>query len=419
MFQPTYFVRDLDLIKQIAVKDFDHFQDHVALIDEQMDALFGNSLFMMKGQKWRDMRATLSPAFTGSKMRQMFELVCECTEATAKYFQQRADRGEIINCEMKNVFARCATDIIASCAYGIKVDSLEDEDNDFFYAGKSFMNSLLGVKGMLKFMFMKLLPNLARILDVKITDKRVTTFFRSMVFETMAAREKDNIQRPDMIDILMHVRNGAIQTHNDNEKVTIIDEGFATVEESEIGKATVKRQWTDTEIVAQCFLFFIGGFDSSSNLLTFVAYELARHPDIQNKLFEEIQQTNEMLNGQHRSIDYDTLQKMKYMDMVISEVLRMWPPAPLIDRECVKDYHFDDGELKFHIKKGEAINIPAYSIQNDPDNFSDPKTFDPERFSDVNKSNIKPGTFMPFGVGPRNCIGISLLESISYCTFAK
>lgn len=137
-----------------------------------------------------------------------------------------------------------------------------------------------------------------------------------------------------------------------------------------------------------------------------MSYELARHPDIQNKLFEEIQQTNEMLNGQRRSIDYDTLQKMKYMDMVISKVLRMWPPASLIDRECVKDYHFDDGELKFHIKKGEAINIPAYSIQNDPYNFSDPRTFDPERFSDVNKSNIKPGTFMPFGVGPRNCIGI-------------
>lgn len=228
------------------MKDFDHFQDHVALIDEQMDALFGNSLFMMKGQKWRDMRATLSPAFTGSKMRQMFELVCESTEATAKHFQQRADRGEIINCEMKDV---CATDIIASCAYGIKVNSLEDEDNDFFYAGKSFMNSLLGVRGMLKFMFMKLLPNLARILDVKITDKRVATFFRSMVFETMAAREKDNIQRTDMIDILMHVRNGDIQTHNDKKKVTIIDEGFATVEESQIGKATVKRQWTDICVV--------------------------------------------------------------------------------------------------------------------------------------------------------------------------
>lgn len=69
------FVRDPELIKQLTIKDFDHFPDHFSIFDEEMDPLMANSLVMMKGQKWRDMRATLSPAFTGSKMRQMFVLV--------------------------------------------------------------------------------------------------------------------------------------------------------------------------------------------------------------------------------------------------------------------------------------------------------------------------------------------------------
>lgn len=61
MRAPTYFIRDTEIIKQIAVKDFDYFEDHMAFIDDKSDSLFGNSLFMLKGKKWRDMRATLSP----------------------------------------------------------------------------------------------------------------------------------------------------------------------------------------------------------------------------------------------------------------------------------------------------------------------------------------------------------------------
>lgn len=72
---------------------------------------------------------------------------------------------------------------------------------------------------------------------------------------------------------------------------------------------------------SQCFLFFFAGFDTTSNMLTFLTYELCVNPDIQQKLYEEIIDTNENLDG--KRIDYDTLQKMKYMDQVVSEGLRM------------------------------------------------------------------------------------------------
>lgn len=114
-------IRDPELIKQITVKDFEYFLDH-RKIPLDIGALFSKTLFMLTGQKWRDMRATLSPAFTGSKMRQMFELLIECSEQTAKIMLERAkSRPQLQSTDMKDLGTRFATDVIATSAFGIKV----------------------------------------------------------------------------------------------------------------------------------------------------------------------------------------------------------------------------------------------------------------------------------------------------------
>lgn len=86
----------------------------------------------------------------------------------------------------------------------------------------------------------------------------------------------------------------------------------------------------------------------------------------------------------------------------------MWPPAPALDRKCVKDYKIEsvnDGESDLNVEVGVTVSIPLLGIHRDPIYFENPNKFDPERFSDDNKEFIKPYTYMPFGVGPRNCIG--------------
>lgn len=135
----------------------------------------------------------------------------------------------------------------------------------------------------------------------------------------------------------------------------------------------------------------------------FAAHALVANPDVQQKLYEEIDEMNKQLDG--KRITYDVIQKMKYLDQVISETLRMWPVALQVDRKCVKDYTYDDGKLNFKIEKGSCVNFSLYGIQHDEKYFPDPESFDPERFSDENKANIVPGSYVPFGVGPRNCIG--------------
>lgn len=365
----------------------------------QVDVLFGNSLFQLKGAKWRDMRATLSPAFTGLKMRQMFDLVSECGEQMAETLTLRAEATGKVDYEMKELFSKFANDVISSAAFGYKINSFEDPNNEFFLSGKKFLE-FSSPRTAIRMMLILLLPKVAHFFKVGLFDSTVMDFFRSMVLKNMESRERQGIFRPDMINILMNVKKGdTLSSANDEQTAT---DGFATVEESSIGNKVVKRVWSDDELVAQCFLFFLAGFDSVSTLLSFVAYELCVNPDMQQRLYEEVHETHRSLGG--KKLSYEAVQKLKYMDMFISETLRYWPAAPGTDRVCVKDYYYDDGQYKFKVDKDTALSIPIVSLHHDEKYWDDPKKFNPERFSDENKDNVIPGTYCPFGLGPRNCI---------------
>lgn len=398
---PQYIIRDTETYKQITIKDFEHFEDHYAFVDERSDKLWGNSLFFMRTEKWRNMRATLSPAFTGSKMRLMFDLVVECVDDVVKHFLKMANNGETNNIEMKDFFTRYTNDVIATCAFGLKINSFAEPENDFYLNGKKLAD-FTSFKTMMKLLVIDKLPAVARALDISFVDGPVAKVFKDTILDTIDMRKKNSIHRPDMINMLMQVREGTLE-HQANEKEKE-KEGFATVEESDVGKKFVNRSWNDDEIVAQCFLFFAAGFESSATLLTFASYELATNPDIQQKLYEEISEVNQQLEG--KRITYDALQKLKYLDQVICEVLRKWPPSVMTDRVCSKDYTYDNGDkLKFKIDKGTSLLLPIYSLHHDPNFFPEPNKFNPERFSEVNKGSIVPGTYIPFGNGPRNCIG--------------
>jgi len=103
--QPVYLIRDPEIIKQITVKDFDHFINHKTKIDENVEPMLGRVLFLMRDQRWKDMRSTLSPAFTGSKMRNMFSLVSNCSNDTINYLLKEAN-GNPLELEMKDFFTR-------------------------------------------------------------------------------------------------------------------------------------------------------------------------------------------------------------------------------------------------------------------------------------------------------------------------
>ncbi|XP_058837420.1 probable cytochrome P450 9f2 isoform X2 [Topomyia yanbarensis] len=410
---PVWIVRDPELIKRIGVKDFDHFVDRMPVFthpDEEVDRerLIENILLALRGQKWRDMRATLSPAFTGSKMRHMFGLVVKCAESTATFYAAEAKAGRKLELEMKEVFSRLCNDMIASVAFGIQVDSFREPLNDFYVMGKELLN-FKKVTTIPKVLMFRGTPWLARRLKLDLFNSTLLAYFKRMITDNMEQRVKNGIVRNDMIHMLMQVRKGALK--HSLEEADTKDAGFATVEESNVGKSTQNREWSDNELIAQCFLFFLGGFETMSTFLQFLSYELLANPDIQQRLYEEILVTEAALNG--KPLSYDVLQKMQYMDMVVSEALRLWPPAAFIDRFCVKSYTFESDEGKeIKIDRGQIVWFPVVALHHDPQYFPEPHKFNPERFSEANRSSINTATYLPFGIGPRNCIGsrLALME---------
>ncbi|XP_050345938.1 cytochrome P450 9e2-like isoform X2 [Nymphalis io] len=403
--KPTLIIRDLELVKKITVKDFEYFLDHRGFVDEKVEPLFARNIFVLKGEEWKDMRSMLSPAFTSSKIKLMVPFMEEVGKQMIQAINKKINESNTgaIDVDCKDLTTRFSNDVIASCAFGLKVDSFTDEKNKFYEMGKTATTFKL--RHMLLFCFLAAFPSLSKKLKVTLFSKSTTDYFKELVLGTMRDREARNTIRPDIIHLLMEAKKGQLVHDDKEENANQKDTGFATVEESFVGKKTNNRVWSDIDLVAQAVLFFIAGFDTISTVMSFALHELAVHPEIQERLVQEIKNHN-LKNG--GKLDFTSIQRLTYLDMVTSEVLRLWPPGYALDRICVKDYNMgkpnSDATEDFIVRKGELIAIPLWCFHHDPKLFPDPMKFYPERFSEENKHNINPAAYMPFGLGPRNCI---------------
>ncbi|CAD7089392.1 unnamed protein product [Hermetia illucens] len=212
---PGYFLRDPTVIKKIAIKDFDYFVDHRALLNPDHDTLFGNMLVVLRGQKWRDMRSALSPAFTGNKMRLMFELVSQCGMQFAQFCEDECTKNGPRVYDMKEIFSKFTNDVIASCAFGIHCDSLRDSGNSFFQMGKKFLD-FYSLRAMFKFLTILYTPKIARYFDITFFNNESKRLFVDIITKNMETRERENIIRPDMIHLLMQLKKGQLKETSAN-----------------------------------------------------------------------------------------------------------------------------------------------------------------------------------------------------------
>ncbi|XP_011869168.1 PREDICTED: cytochrome P450 9e2-like [Vollenhovia emeryi] len=381
---PTILIRDPELIKDVIVKDFDHFPDHLTFIDESVEPLFGKNVFALRGDRWREMRNTLSPSFTASKMKFMFDLISKCSHDFVNYLVDHPELCHTI--ETKEAFRRYTNDVIATVAFGISVNSMKDKDNEFYTKGIQATTLTFGLLTTIKLTFLRACPGLSKLLGLTFFPAATTNFFRKVVGETIRVRKERDIVRPDMIHLLMQAQ--------------------------EKDSAGVPKMTLD-DIVSQAFIFFFAGFDTSSTLMCFVVHELAVNREIQDRLRQEVLQHLAEGNGE---ISYEALSKMSYMEMVVSETLRKYPPQVATDRLCFKKYELppsQPGCKSVIVEPDETLMIPVYGLHHDPQYFPNPDKFDPERFSEENKDKIVPYTYLPFGHGPRKCIGnrFALMET--------
>ena len=249
------------------------------------------------------------------------------------------------------------------------------------------------------------LPKLAVFLKFPILDEESTSFFVDVIRQTLAHRRKTKERRNDFIDLTLD----ALKDDIDKE---VEDDQFEKDAQVSGGQ---KKKYTEEEmelyLVSNLFILFIAGFDTTSTTLAVCSYFLAKHQDIQERLYNEIIDKFDDISTD--DLDYNFVSNLPYLDMVVNETLRHWP-LTFIERQCTKPYKVPGTD--FTIPEGMLVQIPNGSIMKDPEIFENPEEFNPENFAPDVKSKRNPYTFLAFGQGPRNCIGMRFaLLSLKLC----
>jgi cytochrome P450 len=150
------------------------------------------------------------------------------------------------------------------------------------------------------------------------------------------------------------------------------------------------------QILDEILIIFIAGFETTTNALTFCLYLLSQHPEPLSTLRTELDELDLSLHPTIKEV-----MEMKYTTQVISESMRLYPPAWFMDRVAIEDDMIGEEQ----VKAGEIIALYTYGLHRSSEFWIDPDAFNPDRFSETNKSMLTPNAFIPFGKGPRLCIG--------------
>ncbi|KAM8777907.1 cytochrome P450 3A12-like [Rhynchonycteris naso] len=367
--QPVLAITDPDMIKAILVKEcYTVFTNRRSV---GPTGFMKSAISVAEDETWKRVRTLLSPTFTSGKLKEMFPIIGQYGDVLVRNMRKETEQGKPVN--LKDIFGAYSMDVITSTSFGVNIDSLNNPQDPFVENIKKLLKFNFFDPLILSIIIFPFLTPVYEALNISLFPKSVTDFFKNSVKRMKESRLHDKEKhRVDFLQLMMNSQNS---------------------KETDSHKAL-----SDLELVAQSVIFIFAGYETTSTSLSFLMYLLATHPDVQQKLQEEIDAT--FPNKVHPT--YDALVQMEYLDMVLNESLRLYPIAGRLERVCKKDVEING----VFIPKGTVVMVPVYSLHHDPEHWSEPEDFHPERFSKENKDNINPYKYLPFGNGPRNCIGM-------------
>ncbi|XP_072764790.1 probable cytochrome P450 6a14 isoform X1 [Anoplolepis gracilipes] len=377
-FKPSLVITDPDLIRVVLTKEFKNFHNRGIFSNEKVDPLSAN-LFALSGKKWRNLRVKMTPTFTSGKIKQMFAILKICGKELVNSLNSVAQAGDRI--EIKDWFGRYTTDIIMSIAFGVQSNCIKEGDNEFRYWGKKIFELHPFWRALSAFA-----PQVLNFFSIPIIDRGVTKFLTKTFRNNVEYRQTHNIVRHDFMNLLIQLM----------EKGYVEPEDINDIDKS---PSTNINRLTFLQAAAQAFVFFAAGFETSSTTATFCLYELAQQQDLQDKLRNEI---DEILK-KHGELTYNAVNEMTYLHKVINETMRKYPPIPFLNRICTEEINLPTTNI--HVPKGMTISIPILGLHRDPSIYPDPDKFDPERFNEDKLASRHHYAYLPFGEGPRVCIG--------------
>lgn len=361
---PSIVVTDPEILKQIMVKEFWKFTNRPPFVrfNPPLDA----AIFIARDETWRRVRHTLTPTFTASKLKQIVPIIETASEKLTTKLQNFSETGESV--DVVGQFSLFALDVIMRAAFGMENNIQMNADPELVEKARNVFQTPIWIRFFSMFPFW---GYFSRYVD----PLQNVDYFWAIAKDILQKRQKQGFTgTKDLVQLMLK----AHEEHVDGV-----------------------RKLSDDEIMAQSIVFLVAGFETTGNTLTSIAYFLAKYPEVQDRLIREI---DELINTHGNEPLYELVNRAGYMDQVISEVQRLCGPALLIIRECTEDAIYKG----IRIPKGCGINIPVYVLHRDPDLWDNPLDFNPENFSPEAKEKRDPFAFLPFGAGPRQCIGMRL-----------
>uniref|UniRef100_A0AAQ4R8S3 unspecific monooxygenase n=1 Tax=Gasterosteus aculeatus aculeatus TaxID=481459 RepID=A0AAQ4R8S3_GASAC len=343
---PILVTMDTAMIKSILVKEC--YSNFTNRRDFGLNGALRDAITVVEDEEWKRIRSILSPSFTSGRLKEMYSIMLQHSGNLIKSLHKKAEAGEVV--DVKDIFGPYSMDVVASTAFSVDIDSINNPSDPF----------VANIRKLVKFTFLTPLFLLLGMSNVGF-------------LKTIKSDRSKNEHKVIFIQCFMWT----LRAFPERICVTGL---------------------SDSEILSQAMIFIFAGYETSSGTLGFLAYNLATNPDIQKTLQEEIDET---FPNKARPT-YDALMQMEYLDMVLNESMRLYPSGNRLDRVSKSSVEIEG----VTIPKGTVVMIPVYTLHREPTLWPEPDDFKPERFSKENKDSIDPYSYLPFGAGPRNCIGM-------------
>eukprot|EP01018_Ginkgo_biloba_P017138 Gb_35763 [translate_table: standard] len=358
-----------ELIKELLSNKFGHYEK--TPLTKEGRQLIGDGLASSEGEKWVGQRRLINPAFHAESLKSMFPIVVASAASMLDNWRSSVISGQE-EIEVSNEFRCLTADIIARTAFG---SSYVQGKNVFDMQAEQ---STVIIKKFSKFNFISaicFLPTRNNLRAEKL-DREIQRSLRQLIFnrENNVKMGKEDNYGTDLLGLMMAANKKEM---NGDKKHLIM---------------------SIQDIVDNCKTFFFAGHETSSLLLTLTMILLGMHTDWQERARKEVLDfcKKEYPNA-------EVLARLKIVNMIIHETLRLYPPVTMLTRQTYKQMKLGD----LIIPVGTEVLLPIATVHHDEELWGkDANDFNPERFSEgVSKAARHPMAFMPFGLGPRICVG--------------
>lgn len=363
---PVVVISDPAFVKTVLNTNSSHFDKDR---DPVITAVIGHGLLLANGEPWKRQRKIMNPSFGNTYLKRMVPCFVEVTRTLLNIWKELPPEPINLHIYMTKV----TLDVIGISGFGYAFNSLQDSQG--------------------------LLPTAVSTILLQ-TEERIFQTASWWKIPFLPSSRRFNHAKAVLLSEIRAMIKMRKESDEDLQNAKDLLGRLLAAEDPDTHERLDENQLADELIT-----FLIAGHETTAASLAFTCYLLSQHPDVEQKVIDEI---DEIIGTGEPT--YDDIQKLKYLPMVMKESMRLFPSVSMqTTRITNQDTSLEKDGLVYHLPKGTYVEVWPWLLHRADDLWDDPLTFNPERFASGSFSY----KYTPFGEGPRNCIGqnLALMES--------